>query len=490
MSFVSGGPGSRTRPYCVMSGRRPSSVTTSRPRLAALALALALALGLSLGLGLLASVPLALVGPPRSPDTPARVAAAAAPSARRVVLVLVDALSLGDIDEAFTPNMWRLVSTGAIGLMNARTAKTLQDEHTYVTLGAGTRAQGPPETGHAFNSDEMVEGTSAAVAFARNTRAAAPPPGSVVHPYIALIARANSDSSYHIVPGALGEALRLAGKRTAVFGNSDTPGHLGRYAAAIAMDSRGVVGLCDVGHDTVMRRDDFPGGMVTNIELVAGLVRDAVTAGKADLVVVESGDTSRVERYLSAGLLTEAAYERARRLALSSADALIGRLLEFVNLADTALLVLAPTPAAKEIARGRSLAPVIAAGPVLSAKSGRLLTSPTTRREGLVVSTDVAASVLSWLGVVPPPWILGAPVRAVPHREPLTWLVSMHDEIASTYLMRTPLLKTFVGLQIVVAFASLALIAFLAARHVSLRHLGTLQGAFGRALDTHRKSAR
>ncbi len=404
--------------------------------------------------------------------------ASGVPGTRRVVIVLVDAMSLRDIDPALAPNMWRLASTAAVGLANARTAKTLEPEHTYVTLGAGTRAQGPPEAGHAFNWEEPVEGAAAAVTLARNTGAAPPPPGSVVHPYIAVIARANCDSSYRIVPGALGEALRRAGKRTAVFGNSDTPARLGRHAAAIAMDSGGVVDLGDVGRAMVIGRQDFPGGVATDNELVAAHVMDAVTMGKADLIVVESGDTARVERYLAAGLLTDAAYEKARRLALSSADALVGRLLRFIDLTDTVLLVLAPTPAAREVASGHSLAPVIAAGPGVSGGPA-LLTSPTTRRHGLVASTDVAASILSWLGVEQPPWILGTPMRVEPEAAPLARLLSMHDEIASTYLMRAPLLKTFVGLQIVVALTSLALIALAAAGHSHLRHLGPSRGLSG-----------
>lgn len=398
---------------------------------------------------------------------PAAAAAAAAPGipgASRVVLVLVDAIPLGNIDPALAPHLWRLASSGAVGLMNVRTAKTLQDDHTYVTLGAGTRAQGPPETGHAFNSDETVEGVPAAVAFARNTGATAPPRGAVVHPYIALINEVNSGLSYHVVPGALGEALKLAGKRTAVFGNSDTPGHPGRHAVAIAMDSSGLVDLGDVGQDTVKHVDDFPGGMMTDIEVVARLVKDTMTAGRADFVVVESGNMSRVERYLGAGLLTDAAYEKASRSALASADALVGRLLEFVDLTDTVFVVLSPSPAAREIARGRSLAPVIAAGPTLSTGSGGLLTSATTRRDGLITNTDVAASVMAWLGVTPPPWVLGAPVRAVADPAALRRLRALHDEIASTYLVRAPILKAFVGFQIIVALVSLGLIAFFAAR--------------------------
>lgn len=421
-----------------------------------------------------------------SPSTSASGAPGAprVPAAIRVVIVLVDALSLRDIDPALSPNLWALASTGAVGLMNARTAKTLQPEHTYVTLGAGTRAQGPPEAGHAFNWDEVVEGAEAAVTLARNTGTVPPPSGTVVHPYIALIARCNSDASYHIMPGALGEALRQAGKRTAVFGNSDTPGHPGRYAAAIAMDSHGVVSVGDVGRAMAVRRPVFPGGIATDTCRLAARVKDALIGGEADLIVVESGDTARVERYLAAGLLTGAAYETAWRFAVSQADTLVGLLVESLDPANTALVVLAPTPAAREVASGHSLAPIVVASPGVPGdpdgpRGPGLLTSPTTRRSGLVASTDIAASVLSWLGVKQPPWILGTPMRVEGDALALDRLLSMHDEIASTYLVRAPILKTFVGFQIVVALAALAVIAVTAMRQ------GAFQPASVRSLAFH-----
>ncbi|MCR4403314.1 MAG: hypothetical protein NUW12_11180 [Firmicutes bacterium] len=425
------------------------------------------------GLTVLALV-LGLLVPGRA-STASRTCALAAPGAgardRKVVLVLIDALTIEDIDRALVPNIRKLASSGAIGLMSARTARTLQDEHTYVTLGSGTRAQGPPETASAFNFDEVVEGSPAGATFARNTGVKAPP-GSVIHPYMALIIRANSSSSYRIVPGALGEALGRAGKRTAVFGNSDTPGRPGRCAAAVAMDSRGVVDMGDVGQGTVVRRDDFPGGIATNTGLLAALVAEAVTTGEADLVVVESGDCARVERYLEAGLLTDAAYERARRVALSSADSLVGHLIESLDLSVTTLLVLTPTPSAREVASGRSLAPLVAAGAGFTpapGSEGALLTSATTRRDGLVANIDVAASVVSWLGAAAPTWILGTPMHAVPSRAPMLRLESMHDEIASTSLMRAPLLKTFVGLQIAATLASLGIVVAAIARRATQR---------------------
>jgi len=120
---------------------------------------------------------------------------------------------------------------GAIGLMNGRTAKAQQPEHAYVTIGAGTRAQGPVEAGYAVNSLEPFEGAKGFEVYMRNTNEPAPSAESVVHPHIAAIIRANADLAYQVMPGALGEALRRAGKRTAVFGNSDTMDNLCRQCS-------------------------------------------------------------------------------------------------------------------------------------------------------------------------------------------------------------------------------------------------------------------
>lgn len=74
-----------------------------------------------------------------------------------------------------------------------------------------------------------------------------------MNPFISAIISVNRDSDYEIVPGALGEALRKAGKRTAVFGNSDTYDKPFRYAASIAMDTHGVVDMGDVSRSVTLR---------------------------------------------------------------------------------------------------------------------------------------------------------------------------------------------------------------------------------------------
>lgn len=68
-------------------------------------------------------------------------------SAKTVVMLVIDSLSISDINHETMPNLTGLTETGSIGLMNTRTAKGRQPEHAYVTIGAGTRAQGLQSAG-------------------------------------------------------------------------------------------------------------------------------------------------------------------------------------------------------------------------------------------------------------------------------------------------------------------------------------------------------
>jgi len=405
------------------------------------------------------------------------------PLASLVVLVVIDSLSIGDINHEMMPNLTGLAEMGAIGLMNGRTAKTQQPEHAYVTIGAGTRAQGPVEAGYAVNSLEPFEGAKGFEVYMRNTNESAPSAESVVHPHIAAIIRANADLAYQVMPGALGEALRRAGKRTAVFGNSDTMDNLCRHVVSIAMDNRGLVDMGDVGRSTTLEKPGFPGGIVSDVPRLSEGVRDAIgfdfrrrsqevtdtasgndtrlsqgvadsgayeraSCQKADFIVVESGDTARVERLWLSGIITEEAYSCARREALASADTLIGGILESVNLRDSVLMVVVPTPGRDASRRGHLLTPVVIAG---KGFSEGILTSQGTRRRGLVTNTDVAATVLKSLGVANPPWILGSNMASVPDPQPIQSVTRLLQRTAYVSGLRAPHLKTYVSLLIIVA---------------------------------------
>lgn len=365
-------------------------------------------------------------------------------SAKTVVMLVIDSLSISDINYETMPNLTGLTETGSIGLMNTRTAKGRQPEHAYVTIGAGTRAQGLQSAGFFFNSLEGFEGAKAFEVYIRNTNQPVPSGKSIVNPFISAIISVNRDSDYEIVPGALGEALRKAGKRTAVFGNSDTYDKPFRYAASIAMDTHGVVDMGDVSRSVTLERPDFPGGIISDVSRISQGVRDAI--GSADFIVVESGDTARVERLWQSGTITKDAYLRSRREALAAADTLIGAILGSVSLEDSVLMVVVPTPGQDASGEGYLLTPIVAAG---RGFSGGVLTSQSTRRRGLVTNTDIAATVPGCLGVPVPPWILGSGMASVWDPKPIQTVTDLLYRTAFVNRIRTPHLKTYVSFLII-----------------------------------------
>ncbi|MFQ5574158.1 MAG: hypothetical protein ACE5E0_00855 [Terriglobia bacterium] len=82
---------------------------------------------------------------------PAQVEAAA----KKAVIVLVNSISLDDIDGPRTPFLGRLIDEGAVGLLSPRTAGTTATIfRSYLSLGAGTRSQGNDQAALGFNIDE------------------------------------------------------------------------------------------------------------------------------------------------------------------------------------------------------------------------------------------------------------------------------------------------------------------------------------------------
>jgi len=162
------------------------------------------------------------------------------------------------------------------------------------------------------------------------------------------------------------------------------------------MDKRGLVDMGDVGRSTTLEKPDFPGGIVSDVPRLSEGVRDAIgfdfrrrsqevtdtasgndtrlsqgvadsgayeRAGcqKADFIVVESGDTARVERLWLSGIITEEGtpVPGGKHWRQQISDR---RHLESVNLRDSVLMVVVPTPGRDASRRGHLLTPVVIAG--------------------------------------------------------------------------------------------------------------------------------
>ena len=339
---------------------------------------------------LLALIVLATASWSGSRSAPASVPAAE--RAEKVLLVGLPGLRWDDVGTGVMPTLDRLAAGGAVAAMSVRTrSDTPTVSEGYASLGAGSRVQTGPAADAAVGRD-----------------------GAVVVPAAAEI-RAGAGRLLPTRPGALGDALHAAGRRTAVVGTADLapglselsiPGHpnVTRPAAVALMDSAGVVDAGSVSAAELLVDDNrAPFGQRADGEAVAARTLAALAA--ADVVLVDPGDLER-SATLTQIDAAEVYVERTRMAALKGADELIGRLHAGLPPA-TLLLVVSVTPPAAEW----RLTPVVASG---AGVAGGYLHSPSTRRLGLVTLTDLAPTVLDALGAPIPDALTGRPLRYAP----------------------------------------------------------------------------
>ena len=94
--------------------------------------------------------------------------------AERVILVVIDKLTLQDYEEAGLENVKKLTNRGALGLLNNNTGAGIYSEHTYPTIGGGAHLIGTGDALNGFNPEEETFDTKASNEYIRRTGFIAP----------------------------------------------------------------------------------------------------------------------------------------------------------------------------------------------------------------------------------------------------------------------------------------------------------------------------
>lgn len=388
--------------------------------------------------------------PPAKDKLPTPIAApiTASLQEKKVYMVVIDGLTLEDLNPASHTGFRKLLEQGAQGLMNCNTAGDSSDpESTYITLGAGAHARAVNTAGLGRNAGEEFNGRTAAEEL-RIRAGINASPKSVVHLGIEMIKKQNAGLPYPLVIGALGTSLHKAGLKTAVVGNADTSSGLWRQAVAIAMDGNGLVDFGDVGAGVLIRNNIFPGGYRTSFEKITLEIKNL--SKTASFLVIETGDLRRLEQYREE--VTEDTYWRARTEILGEIDRFIGELLQNINLEKDLLLVVSPTPQSVSAERKNFLSPVLAAGG--GVKKGFLF-SPSTKRTGVVLNVDIAPTVLRFFSFGIPAHFSGQPLQVVEGENRLAALQAMQENMALTFILRPHLQKAYIVYQLAVIAAGL-----------------------------------
>jgi hypothetical protein len=219
----------------------------------------------------------------------------------KLLIVVLDKVTWHDLAsaEAETPTLARLARQGAVGMMCVRTARGFGG--AYATLGAGSRAAsrrvGATEVSveaRALDADERWEGGPAGRVY-RSLTGWPPGDSAILHLGIGELIRQNASADYPLRLGLLGGTLRRSGLRVACVGNADTPKSIHREAAAIAMDEQGQVAVGTVGSGLVREDESLAYRLTTDPARLLAAFRTA--AARADVVVLDLGETSRAAEY-------------------------------------------------------------------------------------------------------------------------------------------------------------------------------------------------
>ncbi|MFK7697008.1 hypothetical protein [Paenibacillus sp. HJGM_3] len=370
--------------------------------------------------------------------------------ARKQMLLLVPELDYSlleavDQDPALFPNMHRLLQSGGVGAVSARTLGN-GVEDLYASLGAGAPA-GSDKGAYGLNRNEEKAGVRADRLYARLRGVEGSGEEEVIVPEFARTERVTGRLGFAAVPGLLGESLERAQSARFLYGNADTDSR-SRYAALVLSDRMGRVEHGNVGSEVLVPAADWPFGVRMDGTKLAAWWRVA----PADAVVaIEWGDWSRLEAERLQ--LTEARYEEQKLVVWRELDAFVGEIVE--HSASGEGLWIMSAGKVNGVKQPGTLLPLLYYE--LGMNSG-LLESTSTRRPGIVTLYDVSASLLSRYGMGIPPEMLGRPLE-VAEASDGAWLTLRQElrGIRSVYVLRPQLLLPFAGYEAIVLLASLLL---------------------------------
>lgn len=362
----------------------------------------------------------------------------------KVVVVIVDRVDILELPGGSTPFCNRLASDWSIGLMSARTpgaspTRLTSEGSEYVSLGAGEIVMGAPDANLGFDSGELFQGydrLQTAWQLFYYFTGMKPPPAAVVCLGWQEVMSANRNTGGEDNPGLLGSEMASRGMKSAVVGNSDSYSTVRRFAPLVCCDRWGTVSMGDVSNRTQAYAPDEVGGYRVDREAVLRVSEEML--GEADLLVVDTGDTHRVDT--GQDQVESYRLEVKREQALERVDSLARGLYELIDVESSLFIVLSPGPPADASERGNNLTPVIVAG---RGFERGLLTSRTTRRDGLVSNVDFLPTVLEFFGAQAPNCASGAPITSNGADGSIDYLRKLYSQLDVSRRARWPLVIAY-----------------------------------------------
>lgn len=331
---------------------------------------------------------------------------------RKVVVFLLDGLSLSDLDNF--PNLKDLADHSGVGLINTRTKSltTVNRASGYLTMGMGVRIQvAEPAGGYKIDSSPVEGSGQRSISTLRN-----------------VDSEVLNEIVYRNYPkytlGKLGELAKQYGIKVALVGNSDTD-RPDNDATLLAMDKSGLIPFGNTSPSLLVKDSQYAWGSRTNPEKLLNSTLEVLTL--SDLTFIDFGDTARVSAAVKRDLYDHEQIMELKSQALTNADFFLGRLLKTVDWQKTVLIIVSPTPPLNEPAMvNNSLAPIIIYD---KNQAPGVLNSNTTRRTGLAANIDIGPTIFAKLGYDPEKMnFIGESITTLPSSDNLGIVANNLDE--------------------------------------------------------------
>ncbi|NMA03459.1 MAG: hypothetical protein GX925_02015, partial [Clostridiales bacterium] len=204
----------------------------------------------------------------------------------RVIMVIINRIDFNDLEKM--PYTKELIGRSSIALMNTRASGKNSEFKSYATLGWGTRAEASHTTSLFYEIDGDVGST-----YERRTGKGIPENGIINLDINRLIIQ-NLEGEYGSIPGILGQMLDENGYKTALIGKGDTIDIQLTQAGLIVMDSDGYIHSGDISDRLIEKDNARPFGLKTDYKLLLDKFEEEYL--NSNLIVIETGDTMRLER--------------------------------------------------------------------------------------------------------------------------------------------------------------------------------------------------
>ncbi len=318
-------------------------------------------------------------------------------TARFLFVISIDHVSANELfsDETFK----KIVNEGSAGLLVTRTGtsiKAISRGSAYASISSGEKlAVSDAFASLIFNESEEVPEYKMKAKELYIQRTAYKPTGKVLSITLpALVKEIEEQEATGL--GKLANVLEKNGILTIVFGNADDSKVVDRSFALSLLNSKGEIRDGDITKYTTDLDMSFPGGYVTDFDAIENEILEIISHDEniKSVFWIESGDTSRLERYFKE--VDGSKYKEFKALSIKKTGEFILRLINHIDLQKDAILILSAVPPVSRNDEGTNL--TVAVGLGKGFRSGSYLYSGTTRQQGIVTLVDIPPTILSFFG--------------------------------------------------------------------------------------------